>query len=235
MEHPEIRSLPDETLVWRYVDIPRLLHLLCEKRLHFTRIDQFHDRWEGTLPSSVVDAIRSHWPKPNQEYLLGTTEKAKRSFFVSCWHESKFESAALWSAYAGVAGVAIQSTVAHIKMAITDQKEYYIGGVRYIDFAQEPITPLNMFIPPFLKRKSFDHEREVRILHWGLTTTDQGVQWDQCAQFHQLDVDPNILIQRVFVSPSSEEWIYPIVETLCRRFGVEAQVQRSNLFDQRMY
>ncbi len=234
-DHPEILSPPDDAVVWRYVDIPRLLHLLCERKLHLTRIDGFDDGWEGTWPTSVVAAIRSNWPKQNQEYLLSTTEKARRSFFVSCWHESAVESAALWSAYSGVAGVAIQSTVCRVKQAVSDAKQYYIGRIRYIDFSQEPVTPLNMFVPPFLKRRSFEHEREVRLLHWGLPTNDQVVQWDQSAPFHQLEIDPNALIQRVFVSPTSQEWICHIVETLCRRFGVEAPVQRSTLFDPRVY
>lgn len=33
--------------IWRYLDLPKFIHLIAYSALHFTRVDQFRDKFEG--------------------------------------------------------------------------------------------------------------------------------------------------------------------------------------------
>ena len=233
--HPEIEMPPDNSMIWRYLDIERLLTMLNDKALFLCRLDNFRDPWEGSWPQSVIDGIRTHWPADSQRFFTNTSINVRRFHFVNCWYESPTESAELWDLYAANSGVAIQSTIGLLKSSITDEKDYFVGRVRYVNFEIEPSPSLNLLVPPFLKRKSFEHEREVRVLHWGLPHDEKGIQWEQVASHHKLSIDPNILIERLHVSPSSPEWLFPAIREFCVRFQISAPVVRSSLYDPRVY
>jgi hypothetical protein len=64
--HSDFTDIPDDTVLWRYVDLYRLLDLVQTSELHLTRVDDMEDRWEGSF-SSVNVAQRptiygEHWP-----------------------------------------------------------------------------------------------------------------------------------------------------------------------------
>lgn len=73
----------------------------------------------------------------------------------------------MWELYVRAGeGIAVQSTFDRLKraFAFTDQG-IYIGKVRYIDYRREKVLPNNSTIAPvFYKRKSFEHERELRCV-----------------------------------------------------------------------
>ena len=234
IDHPNIEQPPDETVIWRYVDLERFIALLHTQTLSLCRIDRFEDPWEASWPQPLVDAARQNWGAAAQPFLDFST-RARAASFVSCWHESTTDSAALWGLYAGKSGVAIRSSVASLEKAIRDNKDFYIGRVRYIDFESEPPSELNLSIPPFLKRKSFEHEREIRVLHWHMPMDQDRVAWEQSAERNQLGMDPETLIESLYLAPSCPPWLLPSVQELCRRFNVSAQVVRSSLYDPRVY
>ena len=107
--NPEIQVPPDETVIWRYMDMNRLLSLLRTSRLHLSRLDHLGDPWEGTWPQPVLDAYRSRATISKVEFLLDTDQLQKKTF-VNCWHISPHESAALWALYSKESGLAIKST-----------------------------------------------------------------------------------------------------------------------------
>ena len=81
---------------------------------------------------------------------------------VNCWHANQDESAAMWSAY-GNEGVAICSSLERLERAIGSQDEIFCGEITYRDLLTSEINLLDEWLP-FTKRKSFEHEKEVRLV-----------------------------------------------------------------------
>lgn len=240
--HPEIETPSDETVLWRYINLEKLIALLCDSSLHLCRLDRFRDPWEGVWPRTVVEALRQSAPPLAGDMALKFSEKFKSSLFVNCWHSGDHESAALWDLYSGQAGIAIRTTAGLLKSSILSEKEYYLGKVAYCDYATETprASSLNLLIPPFLKRKSFEHEREVRILtcDWSARLNDHetGPNRKQTKEFDSLEVSLCDLIQSVYVSPTSPLWFPDYIKKLLTKFNLpDVPVISSGLYDRCVY
>ncbi len=233
--HPDLSTPSDDTIIWRYLDLERFLGMLVTRQLFLCRLDKFKDPWEGTLPESTIAAIQNGF-KEHAERLHEVSIEQRKTYFVSCWHESSTQSAALWDLYAARSGLAIQSTIGQLKAAINDTRRYFIGRVEYIDFETHiSEEPYSFFIPVFLKRKSYEHEKEVRVMHWDLRKDEHGQLFTNFVPNLSLDIDINVLIQKLYISPSSPEWLVPAISELCNRFDIAAPIQRSTLLDSRIY
>jgi hypothetical protein len=234
--HPEIFTPPDPTTLWRYVDMERFLSLLSSKSLYMCRIDKFRDKWEGIWPHSLIHDIRTNWQPHRAQNFIDSSDLIKKAYFVSCWHASEFESAALWDLYSGKSGIAIRSTVSRLKQSIAEESEFYIGEVKYIDFRTEPAPNLNMLIPVFLKRKSFEYEREVRLLSPHFPKNGEYVDFEAPLDSKALTVDLNSLIDAIFVSPTAPQWLVPTIQDVLSRFGLpNISVEISQLYDPAVY
>src|SRR5690606_30123405 len=90
----------------------------------------------------------------------------RKAKFVSCWHASNVESAAMWKIYGeNENGIAVISDIARMKSAFHESVEtIYAGRVSYIDFAEDRLDLGNGFTPLVHKRSSFEHEKEVRLV-----------------------------------------------------------------------
>ena len=159
----DIQTPSDDTVVWRYLDLERLLALLCTKKLHLCRLDLLRDPWEGAWPKFLQIESGDNpkfAPMPwTEEYW----EHYKLTFFVNCWHSSEHESAALWEIYGLKAGLALRSNIGRLKRGITSNEQFFIGTVKYVDYSTYALPTNNLLLPAFLKRKSFDHEKEIRV------------------------------------------------------------------------
>jgi hypothetical protein len=49
----------DNCTLWRYVDLTKLLSLLENRTLHFTRADEFDDPYEGMPSPAVIRLMRN--------------------------------------------------------------------------------------------------------------------------------------------------------------------------------
>jgi len=226
-QHPNIETPSDDTLIWRYLDIERFIALIESNKIFLSRLDKMKDTWESTWPQKLLENIATHWPK--DEYKWFFSDKLKYINFVSCWHESKSESAALWDLYSGKSGIAIQSTVGSLKRSICEEKSLFLGRVNYIDFEHEDLPELNMLIPPFLKRKSFEHEKEIRLLLW------DPVNSNTPNEFHELNIDISILIENLYISPFCPDWFVSALAGMCKKYNITAPVIKSSLYDARVY
>lgn len=226
---------PDTTTIWRYTSIAKLLPLLYSRTLYFCRVDHFDDRWEGKFPNSIITALQS----TSQHLAIDILEHLSLSYFVNCWHESEHESAALWHQYAD-SGIAIKSTIQRLKksLSISSHPEIRIGRVIYLDFKEDFLSHSSetMILGAFLKRKSFEHEREVRALVHQLPEGPDiaSMKWDLAAKSKSITVDPSQLIESVYISPTSEPWLVAPVKDLLNKFGLNVPVTRSDLYDKRV-
>ena len=233
--HPNIEAPAPETVIWRYIDFERFISLLHTRSLYLCRLDAFKDPWEGSWPRPLVEAVRANWASGQGDQFLRLSHELRTANYVSCWHASQSESAALWDLYAGKSGVAIQSTVSSLQNAISDERDYYIGTVKYVDFDTEVIPEINLLVPPFLKRKSFEHEREIRVLHWAVPPESGNAQPSVADEGYSLAIDPNVLIEKLYIAPSTPSWLMSAFQDICSRFGLAAIATRSSLYDPRVY
>jgi len=126
-----IVTSPDEAIVWRYMNLEKLLALLATNSLFLCRLDRLRDPWEGVWPGSVLNNLKRSLKPEQLTTFLGSSEGLKTSMFVSCWHEAAHESAALWRQYATGAGLAVKSSIARVKRAISGGPNYHIGRINY--------------------------------------------------------------------------------------------------------
>ncbi|MFS2005052.1 DUF2971 domain-containing protein [Duganella sp. CT11-25] len=229
--HSSIKTPDEDTTIWRYMSLEKLLSMLCTKKLFLNRADSFLDPWEGVWPKQFVADIGDSWKEDHVTEFIGASQALRQTFFVSCWHESKFESAALWDQYAKSAGFAIKTTVGKLKHAITDEKNFFLGRVQYLDYERDNVGELNMLRLPYMKRKSFQHENEVRLLHWEIPEGESTPR-----DSHALSVDLSVLIDEVYTSPTLDEWLIPHLQELLVRFDLKSiSLNKSNLYAPHVY
>ncbi|MCX7088042.1 MAG: hypothetical protein NTV00_08325 [Methylococcales bacterium] len=225
-QHASILTPPDATIIWRYMNLEKLLSLISIQKLFLCRLDRFKDPWEGVWPKVFCNEIRNEWLEEDAIGLFSATQKMRSSILVNSWHENKFESAALWDQYGEKSGFAVRSTIGHLKNSISDSRPIYIGKINYIDYAKETVSEVNLLIPTFLKRSSFQHEKEVRI-----------------AVFHPpepinqyIDVNLNILIQEIYLSPTIDEWMVSVISELIDRYNLSSiRIKKSDLYEPHIY
>ncbi len=122
-------------------------------------------------------------------------------------------------------GLAIQSTIARLQKAVIPEKKYeqYIGEVNYIDYKKEYIPFDDMFFPFLFKRKSFQYEREVRII---TDVTQTNIKLNDGLK---INVDINQLIEKIYIHPKSENWYKNLVIELVSKLGFDFKIEKSDL------
>ena len=219
------------------MDFPKLVALLHTRKLFFSRADKFEDPFEGSSPQGVIEARKTmlaqieqdpqymHTPEKREEILrsyddLPETLATWRKFIaVNSWHKNDGESMAMWKLYfSSNEGVAIQSTYRRLQQSFCGAKETInIGLVKYIDYETETFSTLNLDYWFMHKRRCFEHEHEVRCLarrypeHWrNAPLIKEGVS---------IPVDLDVLIENVYVAPTSPSWFLDVVNATMDKFG----------------
>jgi hypothetical protein len=228
------------TRVWRYVDLAKLIALLMDRALYLARADSFDDKWEGSF--GALDAAERLAAGPRRSKKLDhrtyrydvISTLLPTNTFINCWHINDGESDAMWSIYSSrTHGVAVQSTIERLSSALRLPtpmqshpdllKPVFIAPVEYADYTHLA-THFDDEKPFLYKRKSFEHEREVRII------TQTIVQGEGRNLPHvKLAVDLDELIERVYVSPYAQGWFKGVVEAVVRRFDLGCPIEYSDL------
>jgi hypothetical protein len=127
----------------------------------------------------------------------------REEIYVSCWHMNEHESVAMWKQYSQSSdSVCIQTT--YSKLASLLPSWVHMGLVDYIDYELGVITESNLFVPFLRKRKSFEHEHEVRAIVWALlgeTAGGKEARASVSGEGAKIEIDLNSLIECVYVSP----------------------------------
>ena len=165
-EHPKAQTPADGAVVWRYMDFVKFVDLLERSSLWFTRADKLDDPREGDLTEMELSQLREA-PSPEvAQHNLGVFRSLRRENFLNCW-TGRVESMAMWDLYARVpGGVAIKSTIGHIKRAIENATEkIFISRIECIDW-NTATFPNNVIAMYARKAFGFAHESEVRMIIW---------------------------------------------------------------------
>jgi hypothetical protein len=148
------------------------------------------------------------------------------------------ESVAMWKLYLkSDEGIVIQSTYRRLKDAIIDDEMFFLGTVKYIDYESEWIDAGNLLSPFVHKRKSFEHEREVRAVITKWPTGETGFDFAQETIEYglKLRLDLERLIENIYVAPSAPNWFSGLVSAVVQRYGYSFSVVHSRLNEQPVF
>lgn len=225
LNNPNIK-LPDDpdTIVWKYLDLSKFLDLLLSKKLFMSRSDKFEDQYEGTFSEPTFEEIRK-LAADNPDF-LNYYKTHREKVAISSWHINEYESYAMWQIFTqNSEGLAIQSTIGRLQKALKPENNFdqYIGEVNYIDYKKEYIPFDDLFFPFLFKRKSFQYEREVRII------TDTSKSTIKLNDGLKINVDINQLIEKIYIHPKSENWYKKLVIELVERLEFGFEIEKSDL------
>jgi hypothetical protein len=219
-------KLPEDpdTIVWKYLDLSKFLDLLMSEKLFMSRSDKFEDQYEGTFSEPTFEEIRK-LSIDNPDFLK-FYKIHREKVAISSWHINEYESFAMWQIFTqNTEGLAIQSTIGRLQNALNPENIYkqYIGEVNYIDYKKEYIPFDDMFFPFLFKRKSFQYEREVRILS---DVSDNNISLNDGLK---INVNINQLIEKIYIHPKSENWYKDLVINLVKQLGFDFTIEKSDL------
>ena len=249
-EHPAFPKLTNsEQKIWRYLDFTKLLDLLEKKSLFFTQPGRFSDPFEGSIPLKNVQSrldqlkaspINEQTSQRAIEHLSQGNKSNVEKHAVNCWHINDHESAAMWELYLKSSeGVAIQSTYHRFKSCFESQDPILIGKVNYIDYENDSIPEGNIFFPIMHKRKSFEHEQELRAVtsKWALSPHTEQVNATLEPIEFGIDIPVNIktLIENIYIAPTAPLWFAELVRLILARYELNVPVKQSSINDKPLY
>lgn len=218
-------NLPsDDTIVWKYLDLSKFLDMLLSNKLFMSRSDKFEDQYEGTFSEPTYEEIKKI--AANNPKFLDYYKSHREKVVISSWHINEYESYAMWQIFTkNNEGLAIQSTIGRLKEALVREKKFQqnIGAVNYIDYKKEYIPFDDTFFPFLFKRKSFQYEREVRIIS---DTSGNRVSINDGLK---VDVDIDQLIEKIYIHPKSENWYKNLVIELMQKLDFNIAIEKSDL------
>lgn len=249
-----------DTAVWRYMDFPKYVSLLATGTLWFARADTVEDRFEGSTTHSnqrwLAEVVKD---STNGREMIATMQAMTRAMVtntaISCWHMGEHESAAMWDLYLRSRnGVAVRSTLRRLKASFPEANAsgvgrgadgranalaVHMGAMKYIDYKTESIPPGNLVHPFLFKRKSYEHERELRALVFDLPIDGRGsvaLEESWCPGGGvQVPIDINQLVESVYVAPLADAWFRDTVRAVTERWGFSFEVRQSSLNEDPLY
>jgi len=233
----------DEAVIWKHLPFDKFLSLLQTNSLYFCRADRFEDPYEGTISKRTLDELKRFSEELEfdnrheiHQQLLRLLADSRKMTLVNCWHINGFESDAMWKLYSNIRNsVAVQTTVGRLKQSLEDSVDIFIGKVKYADFEVEMINGFNALGPFIYKRNSFSHENELRAVIWlpagnadlkeGDTDKEISIVVPEHGRAVNIDID--ILIENIYISPLSDTWFTAIVTDILSKYERKFNVIQS--------
>jgi len=178
IEYPDNFSLYDlnDAYLWRYIELHKLLDLLVNEHIYFTRLDKFEDGIEGITGKNVSlkafnqstqitkENVNKRFTVAMQtqiieqdktrrlEYLKSLSD-SQETQFASCWYYGNRESLAMWKIYSKNDGVAIKFNAREIADTLKAAAENYTNS-DFDLFFFGPVDYKNIW--PFDPHEEFD-------------------------------------------------------------------------------
>ncbi|MFA5394153.1 MAG: DUF2971 domain-containing protein [Candidatus Ratteibacteria bacterium] len=216
--HPCFESPPDPSIkIWRYINFTEYVAFLQTQSLYFARSDRFEDPYEGATSYANI-VLRpiiykgKNLPETAFKKISQFAEWIREWTFINCWHMNEHESSAMWKLYTHTEEVlTIQSTFEKLQRCLP--ASCFLGIVKYIDYEKDWMPEDNLLWRFVHKRKSFEHEKEVRAviqeyptkelpnnekeIQVGLSNNERG---------RLVKVECEALVEQIFISPTASEW-----------------------------
>ena len=214
------------------MDLAKLISLLDTKAIWLARADTFRDKHEGRFPDEMrsliekaYESFRADDPSPVkdaedfQDYLLKNT-------FISCWHKNIDENMAMWEIYGrDTNAIAVQTTVSRIRDG-TDSSGLNGHSLLFKPVVYQKAEDVPGVLPYedcfFRKRPHFAFEQEARI---SLDTYSPATRTKNTSYGYQLQCSIDMLIESIYVHPDSAGWFLAVVQSIIKRYAVNAEVK----------
>ncbi len=225
--------LDDSTILYRYMDTPKLLDFLHNSSIYFPRGDQFQDKFEGQFTASLKNSIEQSYKKNKINFTYEKFRTALRQrVFISCYHESESENMAMWSVYGrSSCSVAITTTVGMLKKALEALNLPYLVSIEKVDYVDYQSDP-NLDISPYSRVFAYKHdayrfENEVRILldrsvdEFDKPINDRGIS---------IKMAPKDILKNIVVAPEAPSWFVSLItDVVKQKYKIDAPCRRSAL------
>lgn len=240
--------------IWRYLDISKLESIFKENAIYFASAEQFshNDLFEGAITEfeyeqrKLLSADIFESPDEVEKHLDSLQEAfepLRRFAKISCWHINDKENMAMWLNYQGAdKGVVIQSSPEKLSNTIGPYRikpEYgvetiYAGKVKYINYEVDLMNERFGFLTPFFyKRSNYEYEKEFRMIISLRMASEYGVEIPDEGIFVPFDYRTGI--EKVILSPHSDNSYVKIVEELFAKYNVELPIEKSYIAKQPRY
>ncbi len=220
---------PEEAVrVWRYMSFAKLVWMLQNKQLWFSRADLLGDKWEVMVDGPQLNSIINSRPanisaEQVVEQIRSEVKARREQTFLSCWTVSEHENHALWRIYCPSSeSVAIRTTLDRLKNSIP----LPILKVSYGPHEASGRLPETLELAT-QKRPMFAYEQETRIVlvkdygdreHPGRTTFGVGVGWD-----------PELHLENIWIHPEADFWFAETVTETVHRLAPKLPVWYSEM------
>lgn len=229
--------------IWRYLDFAKFISILDRKALFFGRADRLSDQFEGAYSfSKDFESLIKKLTPQEKEILLSIPKFTSQFMYVNCWCLSEYELSAMWKLYLkSDKGIAIRSTYKRLSECFNKTSVYKegieIGKIKYIEHGKYLIPP-NICLSFLHKRKSFEHEKELRAII--VLISDEKIEEpkdkknkksenDLASSGIYIPIDLDILIEKIYISPTSEKWFKDLVESIVKKYKLKTVVKQSDL------
>lgn len=232
---PGLETPHDSARLWRYMGIYQFLALITTSTLHFTRIDQFEDKWEGAMPEPTKAAAKKFAEVHRLPVdFVSIQQRFKKVVYASCWHENENESAAMWRLYGQYdSNIAIITSTENLRKSLPPKNNvvYYLAKVNYIDYNVMELAINDALTPFFLKRKNYCHENEVRMLMLDINALPDPEK-NGFIGGQDMSLDLNTLITQIYISPAAPDWYVSAVTNVCEKFGIPKGLIHKSTLDE---
>lgn len=180
---------------------------------------------------------------------------------INCWHANDTENAAMWKVYlSSKDGIAIKSKIKNLKDSFysNDEDVIFIGDIQYNDYEFNDIQMnyaeyldtvvelanegnnlsdsdiLNKlakhYYPLILsKRKEFEYGKEIRLIS-PINQKTKIKRLKNAGKFVNVDLD--ILIDEIVISPSSDLWYVDLVKDVVKSYNlVNKKTYQSKIYE----
>jgi len=250
------QDLNEDTVLWRYMSLVKFLDLISTQELTFCRMDNFEDKFEGNskqivsqikkilMSAGIGDELLPNFSNPYEEVKLKS--------YALCMHANDHESAAMWKLYGNNGEtIALKTTVGKLKRSLSNQNNLHFGAAIYgitdeeietfygKDKEENEVISLSPLEPLFLKRPSFSHENEYRVIYCDaenfFTTTAAGgviqdLKNDQ-PLITKIDCEISELIDELIIYPEAPSWVVAAINATIKSFGYKFDAKKSELYD----
>lgn len=258
--HPYVEAIsryitcpPEDSKIWHFLSLEAFLFVLQKQQLYFRPLSQHRDQLEGFIPPDATDVLEEIWKACLAPGFETQRIKLLRDVLcIHCWHINTVQSAAMWDLYSRSSGICIQSTVQSLRSSLnitSSAATLHIGEIRYLTTAEG--IEGKIVVPGFAKRKSFEHEHELRAAVMNFpsvipaTTREHGhhvvpeetPNWLPHAETGMtIPVDVEHLIHAVYISPESPRWVIDVVGKTVKLHGFKSiSVSQSDLYSSELW
>jgi hypothetical protein len=215
-------------VIWRYVDLAKFVDMVQRESLWFARADTLGDSFEGSVPPQFT----RDWNEATLSEVTNYRKAMRQILYVNCWTAMDYESVAMWNEYSRSSlGLAVRSTVGRLIESVGElDLTWHVASVEYVDYETASADPGDLYTWFFRKRRSFEHEREIRaIAHDPAHITLLKMDDPGTPRGVRVTTDLNVLVEAVYVKPMAPDWYADLVVDLLRRYQRDWPVQHSDL------